>query len=52
MISIVVAFISGYASIWFLIRYLRTHTTHVFIYYRYVLGLVLIAMLVTGYLKG
>ena len=51
MISIVVAFISGYASIWFLIRYLRTHTTHVFIYYRYVLGLVLIAMLATGYLK-
>ena len=51
MVSIVVAFISGYASIWFLIRYLRTHTTHVFIYYRYVLGLVLIAMLATGYLK-
>jgi len=51
IVAIVVAFISGYASIWFLIRYLRTHTTHVFIYYRYVLGLVLIAMLATGYLK-
>ena len=37
-VAIVVAFISGYASIWFLIRYLRTHTTHVFIYYRYALG--------------
>jgi len=51
-IAIAVAFISGYASIWFLIRYLRTHTTHVFIYYRYVLGVAMIAMLMTGYLKG
>lgn len=51
MVAIVVAFISGYASIWFLIRYLRTHTTHVFIYYRYALGLAMIAMLATGYLK-
>jgi undecaprenyl-diphosphatase len=51
IVAIGVAFIVGYASIWFLIRYLRTHTTHVFIYYRYVLGAVLIAMLATGYLK-
>src|SRR6266853_4291328 len=51
IIAIVVAFISGYASIWFLIRYLRTHTTHVFIYYRYLLGAAMIAMLMTGYLK-
>jgi undecaprenyl-diphosphatase len=51
-VAIVVAFISGYASIWFLIRYLRTHTTHVFIYYRYALGIAMIAMLMTGYLKG
>ena len=51
-ISIAVAFVSGYASIWFLIRYLRSHTTHVFIYYRYVLGIAMIAMLMTGYLKG
>ena len=51
-VAIVVAFISGYASIWFLIRYLRTHTTHVFIYYRYLLGAAMIAMLVTGYLKS
>jgi undecaprenyl-diphosphatase len=50
-VAIVVAFISGYASIWFLIRYLRTHTTHVFIYYRYALGVAMIAMLMTRYLK-
>ena len=48
---IVVAFISGWASIWFLLRYLRTHTTHVFIYYRYVLGAVLAVLLLTGYVK-
>ena len=34
-----------------LLRYLRTHTTHVFIYYRYVLGAILAVMLVTGYVK-
>ena len=47
VVSIVVAFISGYASIWFLMRYLKTHTTHIFIYYRYVLGAVMIALLLT-----
>ncbi len=51
-VAIAVAFISGYASIWFLIRYLRTHTTHVFIYYRYVLGVAMIAMLMTKFLKA
>ena len=51
VIGIVVAFISGWASIYFLLRYLRTHTTHIFIYYRYVLGAILAVMLVTGYAK-
>lgn len=48
LVAIAVAFVSGWASIWFLLRYLRTHTTHVFIWYRYALGLVLAALLVTG----
>jgi undecaprenyl-diphosphatase len=51
IIAIVVAFVSGWASIYFLLRYLRTHTTHVFIYYRYVLGAVLAILLITGYVK-
>ena len=51
IVSIVVAFISGYASIWFLMRYLRTHTTHVFIYYRFALGALMIVLLLTGYLR-
>src|SRR6185295_2621708 len=51
LVAIAVAFISGWASIYFLLRYLRTHTTHVFIYYRYVLGAVLAVLLLTGYVK-
>jgi len=51
LIAIGVAFVSGWASIYFLLRYLRTHTTHVFIYYRYVLGAVLAVLLLTGYVK-
>lgn len=47
-VSILVAFLSGWISIYFLLRYLRTHTTHVFIYYRYVLGVVMIALLLAG----
>ena len=52
VVSIVVAFIFGYASIWFLLRYLRTHTTAVFIYYRLALGVLMFALLATGYIRG
>jgi len=48
IIAIVVAFLSGWASIWFLLRYLRTHTTHIFIYYRYALGAILAALLLSS----
>jgi undecaprenyl-diphosphatase len=51
VVAIVVAFISGWASIWFLLRYLRSHTTHVFIYYRYVVGAVLAVLLLMGVVK-
>ncbi len=50
IISVIAAFLSGWASIWFLIRYLQTHNTNAFIYYRIVLGLVIMAMLSTGWL--
>jgi undecaprenyl-diphosphatase len=52
IVSIAVAFVTGYASIWFLLRYLRTHTTYIFIYYRFALGAVMIALLASGYLRG
>src|SRR5688572_4765570 len=51
LIAIVVAFISGWASIYFLLRYLRTHTTHIFIYYRYVLGAVMAILLLGGFIE-
>ena len=51
-VAIVIAFITGYASIWFLLRYLKTHTTHVFIYYRYVLGIVMFVLLATHHLSS
>jgi len=51
VVSIVVAFISGYASIWFLIHYLKTHTTSIFVYYRLALGTMMIVLLLAGYLK-
>jgi len=51
IVAIAVAFVSGYASIWFLLRYLRTHTTYVFVYYRYVLGAAMIALLYFGVVK-
>lgn len=51
LVAIAVAFLSGIASIWFLLRYLRTHTTHVFIWYRYALGAVLALLLIAGFVK-
>ncbi|HEX9500945.1 MAG TPA: undecaprenyl-diphosphate phosphatase, partial [Thermoanaerobaculia bacterium] len=50
IVAIVVAFITGYASIWFLLRYLKTHTTSIFVYYRLALGVVMIALLLGGVL--
>jgi undecaprenyl-diphosphatase len=40
--------IVGYASIWFLLRYLRTHTTAVFIAYRLLVGSAMLIMLFNG----
>ena len=51
-VAIFVAFVSGYASIWFLINYLKKHTTYVFIWYRLALGAVMIALLASGWIKG
>jgi undecaprenyl-diphosphatase len=44
-VATVVSAIVGYASIWFLLRFLRTHSTGVFIVYRIVVGgLILFAL--------
>lgn len=42
--------VSGYATIAFLLRFLRTHSTTVFIIYRILLGLVLFGLLYAGYI--
>jgi undecaprenyl-diphosphatase len=51
-IGTVVSGIVGYASIWFLLRYLRTHTTGVFIGYRLIVGGAILIMLLTGRLAA
>ena len=43
-VATLVSGIVGYASIAFLLRYLKTHTTYVFIFYRIALGVLLLVM--------
>jgi undecaprenyl-diphosphatase len=50
-ISIVVSGITGYLSIEFLLRYLRKHSTYIFIYYRIALGIVILVLLLTNVWK-
>jgi undecaprenyl-diphosphatase len=47
-VGTIVSAIVGYASIWFLLRFLRTHTTGVFIGYRLIVGAVILIMLFGG----
>ena len=47
-VGVVVAAIVGYASIWFLLAYLKRHTTTVFIVYRIILGTVILVLLWRG----
>src|SRR6267142_334697 len=42
----------GYASIWFLLRFLRTHTTALFIVYRLFVGGVILFALFKGYMSA
>jgi len=52
IIATIVSGVIGYASIWFLLRYLRTHSTGVFIVYRLVLGAVILFVLIGGYISA
>jgi undecaprenyl-diphosphatase len=51
IVGTVVAGIVGYASIWFLIAYLRRNSTAVFVIYRVILGIVLLVLLWQGFLS-
>jgi len=42
----------GYASIWFLLRFLRTHSTGVFIVYRVIVGGLILVALALGYMSA
>ena len=48
IISCIFAGVSGYLSIAFLINFLKTRTTMVFIVYRIILGVILIALIYAG----
>lgn len=50
-IATVVSAISGYAAIAWLLRYLVKHTTMVFVVYRIVLGLAVVAMVLLGWME-
>jgi undecaprenyl-diphosphatase len=52
IVATIVSGVVGYASIWFLLRFLRKHSTGVFIVYRLVVGVAIIAALVGGYLSA
>ena len=51
-VGTVVSAVVGYISIWFLLRFLRTHSTGVFIGYRILVGGAILIMLLTGRLTG
>jgi len=52
IVATTISGIVGYASIWFLLRFLRTHSTGIFIGYRIIVGLLIIAGLATGYISA
>lgn len=51
VIATVVSGLSGYAAIAWLLRYLMRHTTMVFVWYRFALGIVLTLLLMQGILN-
>ena len=51
-VATVVSGLVGYASIWFLLRYLRTHSTSIFIVYRVIVGIAILLALSLGYMSA
>ena len=51
-VGTIVSGIVGYISIWFLLRYLRTHSTGIFIGYRLLVGAAILMMLFMGRLTA
>ena len=51
-VATIVSGLVGYASIWFLLRFLRTHSTGVFVVYRLIVGAAIILALLGGYITA
>jgi hypothetical protein len=51
-VAVIVSGIVGYASIWFLLRFLRTHSTGIFIGYRLIVGFLIVGLLLGGVLQA
>jgi undecaprenyl-diphosphatase len=51
LVATIISLVSGYAAIAFLLHYLRTHTTHIFIWYRIGVGILLLVMLYAGMIR-
>jgi undecaprenyl-diphosphatase len=51
-VATVVSGLVGYASIWFLLRFLKTHSTGVFIVYRVIVGALILVALWAGYFSA
>ena len=51
-VATIVSGVVGYASIWFLLRYLRTHSLSLFIVYRVIVGVAILVALSVGYISG
>ena len=51
VVATVASAVSGYIAIDFLIKYLKNHSTYIFIFYRIVLGILIIVLLLANTLK-
>ena len=52
VVATLVSAVVGYASIWFLLRFLRTHSTGIFIIYRLIVGSLILLGLWGGYISA
>ena len=52
IVATIVSGVVGYASIWLLLRFLRTHSTGVFIVYRLLVGCAILFALIGGYISA
>ncbi len=51
IVATIVSAVSGYLAIDFLIKYLRKHSTYIFIYYRFALGILILILLYSNTIK-